>query len=126
MNEKENNLQSITLDATNVRLGRLASKVASLLMGKDQPSYAPEKDLARQIYLVHPEKIVFSGKKWTTKFYIHHTGYPGGVRKIALKDLFAKDPKKVISLAVAGMLPKNKLRSKRLRRLKFISSYGKE
>lgn len=121
----KNDLPSITIDATDQRLGRLASQVAFFLMGKDSPSFSPEKDLVRQIYIKNLEKITFSGKKLNTKQYIHHTGYPGGIRTIVLKDLFLKNPKRVMTLAVGGMLPKNTLRTKRLRRLKFIS-YGKQ
>ncbi len=124
MKSNENHLQSVTIDATDLRLGRLATRIAFLLMGKDSPSFAPEKDISRQIFIKNLEKMTFSGKKLDSKQYIHHTGYPGGIRTILLKDLFLKNPKKVITLAVGGMLPKNKLRSKRLRRLKFIS-YGK-
>ena len=105
------------IDATDKVLGRLASEIAIFLQGKNSPNFKLENDSNEKIEIINVGKIRFTGKKMENKVYYRHSGYPGGLKKIILKDLFAKDPKEVIKKAVLGMLPKNKLRQKRIKRL---------
>jgi len=105
------------IDATDKALGRLASEIAVFLQGKNSANFKLENDSNEKIEIINIGKIRFTGKKMENKVYYRHSGYPGGLKKIILKDLFAKDPKEVIKKAVLGMLPKNKLRQKRIKRL---------
>jgi large subunit ribosomal protein L13 len=115
MTKSKNN--TITLDATNQSLGRLASKVAVLLQDKDKPTYEPNKEGTNIVIVNNLSKIHFKGTKTKAKIYYHHTGYLGHLKEFSLKELWEKDPKKVFINAVRGMLPKNKLRDRRLKRL---------
>jgi len=108
-----------TIDAKGRVLGRLATIVANLLRGKTKPEFSPEKDLGDFVVIKNASQIKLTGSKLKTKIYYHHTGYPGGLKEITLEKLFQKDPKKVIQKAVAGMLPKNKLRKIFMKRLKI-------
>ncbi len=107
------------IDARGEILGRLAAKIAILLMGKHKPSYRPNLDMGDVVVVKNVDKIKVTGKKMEKKVYYWHTGYLGGLKSIKLKDLFKKDPRLVLKKAVLGMLPKNKLRAKRIKRLKF-------
>lgn len=107
------------LDAQGKVLGRLATKVALLLMGKHKVSYRPNIDVGDIVVVRNVDKIRVTGKKMENKVYYWHTGYIGGLKMIKLKELFKKDPKLVFKKAVLGMLPKNKLRAQRIKRLKF-------
>ncbi|MCX7779135.1 MAG: 50S ribosomal protein L13 [Patescibacteria group bacterium] len=109
-----------TIDAANKPLGRLASQIATLLIGKHKTGFVPYKDLGDIVLVKNIEKIKFTGKKLEQKKYYHHTGYPGGLKTKKLKELFEKNPKEVLIRAVSRMLPKNKLRKFRIKRLKFI------
>ncbi|OGH95015.1 MAG: 50S ribosomal protein L13 [Candidatus Magasanikbacteria bacterium RIFOXYD2_FULL_41_14] len=111
--------KTVILDATNLAPGRLATKIATLLMGKDQPSYSPHLDLGSKVVVENAGQVVFSGKKIDQKLYRHHSNHPGGLKEIPAKKVFNDDPSEVIRLAVVKMLPKNKLRDGRLRRLSF-------
>ncbi len=107
-------------DAQGQILGRLATEIVSLLMGKHKPSYSPHLDMGDYVVVVNAAKVAVTGKKAEQKIYRHHTGYLGGLKEITFKELIAKDPTRVIRLAVKGMLPKNKLRKQRLKRLKIF------
>jgi len=108
-----------TIDATGKVLGRLASKIAVLLRGKNKPDFAPNKDIGDFVIVKNVDKIKLTGKKRGQKIYYHHTGYLGGLKKVPLKKLFERNPGEVLRRAVFGMLPKNKLRAKQIKRLKF-------
>jgi large subunit ribosomal protein L13 len=101
----------VVVDAENMVLGRLASKVAKMLRGKYKPGYTPHVDCGDNVIVINAEKIVLTGKKMTDKVYIRHTGYPGGQRVQKPTDLLAKYPERIVEKAVKGMLPKNKLGS---------------
>lgn len=111
--------KTYTIDASGKILGRLAAEVAVLLRGKNRPSFAPHLDLGDSIIVTNTSKIKVTGNKAELKNYYYHSGYPGGIKKIVYKELFKKDPDKVLRNAVYGMLPKNKLRAKIMRRLKL-------
>ena len=102
-------------------LGRAASGVALLLMGKDKPFFVPHLDCGDYVVIINASKVAVTGRKLTRKVYRHHTGYPGGFREKTLAERLKGDSRAVIMAAVAGMLPKNKLRRNRLRRLKVFS-----
>jgi large subunit ribosomal protein L13 len=109
------------VDATGKTLGRLASEIAKILMGKHKPTYTPHVDNGDFVVVVNAEKIHVTGKKLEKKVYYWHTGYPGGLKSATLKELLQKKPTEVIRLAVRGMLPKNKLRDRRMKRLKVYA-----
>ena len=106
-----------TIDATGRILGRLATEVAVLLQGKHKPNFAPHLDAKDEVIVINTSKIKITGKKSEQKKYYRHSGYPGGIKEIKYKDLFAKDPDEVLRKAVYGMLPRNKLRAKMINRL---------
>lgn len=109
------------LDAQDQVLGRLASRVASLLMGKVKPSYTDFLDTGDFVIVVNVDKVRLTGKKWQEKAYYHHTGYPGGIKRMTAKELSSKHPERLIEYAVQGMLPKNKLGSRMIKRLKVYA-----
>ncbi|MGB9629005.1 MAG: 50S ribosomal protein L13 [Thermodesulfobacteriota bacterium] len=102
-------------------LGRLASKLASLLRGKGKPTYTPHLDTGDFVVVINAEKVVLTGKKMKDKTYYHHTGYPGGIKSITAEKLMAKKPTELIRIAVKGMLPKNSLGRKMFRKLKVYA-----
>ncbi|MGS2740768.1 50S ribosomal protein L13 [Sinomicrobium pectinilyticum] len=108
----------VLVDAEGQTLGRLASKVAKILRGKYKPSYTPHVDCGDNVVIINAEKINLTGNKWEAKEYIRHTGYPGGQRSLNAKELFAKDPARIIEKSVKGMLPKNRLGAALFRNLK--------
>lgn len=97
------------VDADGKVLGRLATRVAKLLTGKDKPVYTPFLDTGDHVVVINCEKIRLTGTKLTAKMYRRHTGFPGGLREISAGDLLAKRPESVVREAVLGMLPKSKL-----------------
>jgi large subunit ribosomal protein L13 len=110
----------ITLDAENKPLGRLAVEVAVSLRGKNKPSYVPYKDMGDTVLVKNIDKMIFTGNKLENKNYFHYTGYIGNLKKATLKEfLIKKGPKEVLRTAVMGMLCKNKLRAKQIKRLRF-------
>lgn len=109
----------ITIDAKDKILGRLASKLALILQGKDSLEFAPYKEGDTSVVVINSDRLNLSGKKLEQKKYYHHTGWPGGIREKSLKELFKKDSREVLRKAVWGMLPKNKLRVRRMKRLKI-------
>ncbi len=103
------NKEWFLVDAEGEILGRFASKVAKILRGKNKPSFTPHVDCGDSVVVINAEKIELSGKKWSDKQYIRHTGYPGGQRVQTAQELMDKRPIALIEKAVKGMLPKNKL-----------------
>ncbi len=117
--EKENK-NIVTIDAQGKSLGRLAARISVLLQDKHKPEYAPNKVGDTVVVIENFSKIKpFKETKLSTKVYYKHTGYIGHLRETSLADMWEKDPKKVLRMAVRGMLPKNKLRDKRLKRLEI-------
>ena len=109
------------LDAQNQILGRLATKIAVLLMGKHKPTFAAHWDSGDYVAVTNCSRIRVTGKKMRDKIYYWHTGYMGGLKQARLEELMTKHPERVIWLAVKNMLPKNKLRKGRLKRLKIFT-----
>ncbi|HWS55317.1 MAG TPA: 50S ribosomal protein L13 [Pyrinomonadaceae bacterium] len=109
------------VDAEGQTVGRLATAVARVLTGKNNPRYTPFMDMGDHVIVINARKAVFKGSKAEQKVYHHHTLYPGGLRSISVKDQFAKHPERVIELAVKGMLPKNKLGKAMAKKLKVYA-----
>jgi len=109
------------VDAQGKTLGRLASEIASILRGKHKPIYAPHLDCGDYVIVVNAEKVRVTGKKLDQKFYHRHTGYPGGLKSINLRDQLQKHPTRVLEAAVRGMLPKNRLGRAMIKKLKVYA-----
>jgi large subunit ribosomal protein L13 len=107
----------VVVDATDLVLGRMGSKVAKLLRGKYKPSYTPHVDCGDNVIVINAEKVQLTGNKWTDRVYLRYTGYPGGQREMTPAKLMAKSPDKLIHKVVKGMLPKNRLGAQLLRNL---------
>jgi large subunit ribosomal protein L13 len=105
----ERQRQWYVVDAAGQPIGRLASEVAQLLMGKHKPSYTPFLDLGDHVIVINAAQVTFKGNKLEKKLYRHHTGYPGGLKTARARDRMAKDPQRVVEEAIKGMLPKTKL-----------------
>jgi len=127
-NKNTVNKEWLLVDADGQALGRLASEVAKLLRGKHKPNFTPHVDCGDNVVVTNAAKISLSGKKWESKEYIRHTGYPGGQRSLSAKELLAKDPSRIVEKAVKGMLPKNKLGAELFRNLKVYAgeNHGQE
>ncbi|MDA8714348.1 50S ribosomal protein L13 [Flavobacteriales bacterium] len=97
------------VDAEGQTLGRLASRIAIVLRGKHKVNYTPHDDCGDYVVVINAEKVTLSGKKWSDKQYIRHTGYPGGQRVTTAEEMLNKHPERLLEKAVKGMLPKNKL-----------------
>lgn len=108
-----------TIDATNKVVGRIATEIAVILMGKNSPDFTPNIDNNNKVTVNNVDKMSFSGKKLEQKIYYHYSGYPGGMKATKAKDVMNKKPQDVLYMAVRNMLPKNKLRNDRLKRLSF-------
>jgi large subunit ribosomal protein L13 len=106
------------VDATNQVLGRLATKVARMLMGKDNPSFTPYLDSGDHVVVINADKIRMTGNKVEQKVYYSHSGYPGGLKEVPAKRLRVAKADWMIREAVLGMLPKNKLRARRAKKLR--------
>lgn len=106
------------VDADGQTLGRLASRVARVLIGKDKPEFTPHLDCGDHVVVINADKIRLTGNKIDQKVYRHHTGYPGGLKEVPLKRLLPSRSDWVVREAVLGMLPKNKLRDHRARKLR--------
>ncbi len=104
----------VLVDATDLVLGRMCSKVAKLLRGKYKPSFTPHVDCGDNVIIINADKIQLTGNKWTGRVYVRHTGYPGGQREFTPADMFAKSPERLVKKVVKGMLPKNRLGDKLL------------
>lgn len=109
------------VDVKNQTLGRIATDIAQKLIGKHKLNYTPHMDNGDYVVVVNAEQIQVTGRKLTDKRYYHHTGYPGALKSATLQEKMDKDIVKVIETTVKGMLPKNKLRDPRLRRLKVFA-----
>ncbi len=106
------------VDASGMNLGRLATRVASTLLGKGKPQYTPGVDQGDFVIVTNAAKISVTGRKLDDKIYFRHSGYPGGVRKVTLRDQLERFPERVVEAAVWGMLPHNRLGRRLLRKLK--------
>ncbi|PZM82202.1 50S ribosomal protein L13 [Candidatus Gracilibacteria bacterium] len=118
---KGNERKWYVIDAKGETLGRLATKIAVILMGKNKASYAPFLDNGDYIIVLNCDKFSVTGKKLSDKTYYTHSGYLGGLKEANLETLLEKKPTRVLELAVSGMLPKNKLRAGMLARLKLFT-----
>ncbi|MGB4967597.1 MAG: 50S ribosomal protein L13 [Candidatus Saccharimonadales bacterium] len=107
------------VDASEVTLGRLSTRVATLLTGKGKPMFTSHIDCGDFVIVVNADKLVVTGNKMEDKMYYRHSGFPGGLKEAQLKDVMAKDSSRAVFEAVRGMLPGNKLRDARLQRLKI-------
>ena len=110
------------IDLKNQVLGRTATQIAKLLIGKDKPYYTGHLDCGDYVVAINAAKIKITGRKSDQKLYRWHTGFPRGFREKTYQQMMAKDPAKVIQTAIKGMLPKNKLRPQRLKRLKIFTN----
>jgi large subunit ribosomal protein L13 len=106
------------IDAADAPLGRISTKVAKLLIGKDKPMFTKHIDCGDHVIIINSDKLVVTGKKETDKMYYRHSGFPGGLTETSLMAQREKDSTKIITHAIRGMLPVNKLRDARLARLK--------
>ena len=102
-------------------LGRLASEIASVLRGKRKPIFTPHVDCGDFVIVINADKVVLTGNKLNQKIHAYHTGYPGGRKEIVYAEMMEKRPEKVIELAVKGMLPKNRLGRKMIKKLKVYT-----
>jgi len=121
----ELNPQWLLVDANGETLGRLATKIATLLLGKHKPSFTPGVEIGDFVVVINAEKITVTGtkthSKLTEKMYHHHSGYPGGLKTISLRDQLSNHPDRVIRSAVWGMLPHNKMGHHIIKRLKVYA-----
>lgn len=109
------------VDATDLPLGRVASEVAKLIRGKHKPTFAPHVDGGDFVIVVNAEKVAVTSDKSREKLYYRHSGYPGGLKAESFENLIARRPEQVVERAVKGMLPKNKLGRKMVRKLKVYA-----
>ena len=109
------------VDAEGLTLGRLATKIATVLKGKHKPIYSPHLDVGDYVIVVNAEKIAVTGRKMDQKTYYWHTGYPGGIRSRNLRDQLERHPTAALKAAVKGMLPKNRLGRRMLGKLKVYA-----
>ena len=109
------------VDAQGETLGRLATRVATILRGKHKPNFTPHVDCGDYVIIVNAKKIHVTGQKMVQKKYYRHSGYPGGLREVVLRDQLQKFPERVLENAVRGMLPKNKLGRQMFRKLKVYA-----
>lgn len=121
VNEKDITRKWHVVDAEGKILGRLATRVAMVLRGKDRPSYSPDRDLGDYVVIINAEKVAVTGNKMLQKKYYRHSGYRGNLKETNLKEMLEKKPEEVLRHAVKGMLPKNKLGSKILKRLRIFT-----
>lgn len=115
------NKEWVVVDAEEQALGRLSSIVAKLLRGKLKANFTPHVDCGDNVIVINAEKINLTGKKWDSKEYIRHTGYPGGQKSLTASELFGKGPERLVENAVKGMLPKNKLGADLFRNLRVFA-----
>lgn len=106
------------IDASGQTLGKLATQAATLLLGKHKPIFTPNLDTGDFVVIINAEKVRVSGGKEEKKIYYRHSGYPGGLKSVSLEEMMQADPTRVIEKAVKGMLPTNRLRAVRMKKLK--------
>lgn len=117
--------QWYVVDATGQVLGRLATRVARLLIGKDKPAFTPHLDCGDHVVVINAQKIRFTGNKLDQKVYRRHSGYPGGLKEVPARRLKEQRADVVVREAILGMLPKNKLRAHRARKLRvYVDAKG--
>jgi large subunit ribosomal protein L13 len=109
------------VDATGMTLGRLCTQVAHLLRGKHKPTFTPFLDSGDHVIVVNASRVALTGRKWRTKLYRHHSGYPGGLKQITAEKLLAAHPERLVESAVSGMLPKGPLGRRVARKLKVYA-----
>jgi large subunit ribosomal protein L13 len=119
--DAEASRQWFTVDANGMTLGRLASRIASVLKGKHKPIYTPSMDCGDYVVVVNAEKVRVTGNKLEQKTYYRFSGYPSGLTEIALRDQLANHPERVIEAAVRGMLPHNRLGRQQFKKLKVYA-----
>lgn len=119
--EEEVQKQWWVVDATDQTLGRLSTQVATVLRGKNKPTFTPHVDTGDFVVVINSDKIKMTGNKLEAKKYYHHTGFFGSLKEISAKDQLAKDSTEIIKTAVKGMLPKNKLSTQVLKKLKVYT-----
>lgn len=110
------------IDVDGLYVGRIATRIATILMGKHKPSFVPHIDDGDYVVVINTDKIKISGDKANQKAYFHFSGYPGGLSKTIYKDAFKKDSRWVLQTAIYGMMAKNKLRDKKILRLKLFKN----
>ena len=110
------------VDANNQTLGRLASRVAQILRGKNKRYFTPHMDMGDFVVIINAEKVKVTGNKEVDKTYFRHSGYPGGITEVSLKKVLQDQPEKIIATAVKGMLPHNRLGRKLLKHLKIYTT----
>ena len=111
----------VVVDAAGQPVGRLATRIASILRGKHKPTFSPNADTGDFVVVINSEKVTLSGKKWQDKMYRSHSGYFGGLKEISAENLHKKDPTALISIAVKGMLPRGPLGRKIYTKLKVYA-----
>ena len=111
----------VVVDATDLPLGRLSSRVAQIRRGKHKPTFAPHMDGGDYVIVVNAEKVAISGSKELDKSYFRHSGYPGGLTELSFAEMRQKHPDRIIESAVKGMLPKNKLGRQMIKKLKVYA-----
>jgi large subunit ribosomal protein L13 len=109
------------IDAKDQTLGRLATQIAVLLRGKHKPMFSPHMDVGDYVIVLNCDKIRVTGRKLDQKFYYRHSGYPGGLKSESLREMLRRHPERVIQTAVRGMLPKNRLGRKMIKKLKIYA-----
>ena len=117
LNKATVNKEWVVIDATDLALGRLASRIALVLRGKNKPGFTPHVDCGDNVIVINAEKVILKGKKMTERVYKRHTGYPGGQRFTTPAEILAKRPTELLRRSVRGMLPKTRLGDKILNNL---------
>ncbi len=122
--EKDFDRKTYLVNASGKTLGRLATRIASILIGKGKVVYAPDQLCGDQVVVINAKEVYVTGKKSVQKIYKHYTGYPGGQKTYRFEELISEKPEEVIKRAVSRMLPKNKLGREMLRRLRIYAGAG--
>ena len=119
--EQEVDKKWLLVDAQDKTLGRLATQIAVRLRGKHKPIFSPYLDAGDYVVVVNAEKVAMTGKKWQNKVYYRHSGYIGGLKETSAREMREKKPEAILRLAVRGMLPKNSLGRRQLKKLKIYA-----
>jgi large subunit ribosomal protein L13 len=114
----------VLIDAAGQTLGRLASEIACILKGKHKPVYTPYLDVGDYVVVINADQVAVTGRKMEQKMYYRHTGYPGGIRELNLRDMMERHPTHALKAAVKGMLPKNRLGRRMIKKLKVYAGPG--
>ena len=109
------------IDAANKPLGRVATEAAKLLRGKHKPTFTPNIDTGDHVIIINAKDVILTGNKMNAKVYRHHSGYIGGMKEIAAKDLISSNPEKALTIAIKGMLPHNSLGRQSLKKLRVYA-----